>query len=1049
MSDQPHKISRSEAYEHWTARHAKSILFVILTVAAAGVYFAYNLPVSVFPSTDFPRIIIGADNGVMPIEQMTVIVTRQIEEAVNGIQGINRVQSITSRGSAEINLFFDWDTDMGPALDRVNANLARIQPNLPSTLKLNAQRLTFAVFPIMGYSLTSDTIPPTKMWELATYDLRPRLNRLAGVSTVIVQGGQEPEFEVRLDPSRMVQTQSTVQNVLDALQHGNMIDSPGLFEKDQALVLGLVSGQATTPEEISQIVIKTTPANIPVRIGDVGSVQNSVKPIYTIVRANGKPAVLLNVNRQPDANTVDVADEVHDEMEAIKATLPKGVEVQPFYDQSDIVKASIKSVLEAILIGLVLTGVILVLFLRDWGTSLVAGLVIPATIGITLVMLRVLGQSFNLMTLGGLAAAVGLVIDDAIVVVENIVRHRDSGKSRAEAIQAAIHEIAKPLIGSTITPIVVFLPLIAISGVTGIFFRALAITVGSALLASLVLALTWTPTLSHFLIRSKATGHAEHHHEIIEHHGFLGALLRIYVRALHWSLAHPILLTMGMIAVVAGSWFSFQALGTDLLPAMDEGGFILDYWMPAGSSLGETDKVLGQVEALLKSVPEIENTSRRTGLELGLAQVTEAHRGDLTIKLKKERTRSADEIIDELRDKIGAQFPFLKVEFPQLLSDMIGDLTSSPEPIEVKLFSQDPAQLREWSPKLAASMRKIKGVVDVLDGIENTISGPLLTFKVDPSAVARAGLTPEEIQTDASALLQGAPAANPVVLNGHAYTVRVRYPESARASINTIRDTLLVSSNGKTATLGSLAAIQELPGQTEERRENRQTDVAVTARLEGISLGEGVAAVQDAVAKLDIPSTIRVEYGGAYKEQQQSFQDLLVVLVAAVLLVFIVLLLEFRVFAAPIAILASALLSSFGVFAALHLTHTTFNIASFMGLIMVVGIVAKNGILLLDAEEKYHAEHTSAIQAMIWAGGRRLRPILMTALATVAGMIPLALGIGSGAQMLRPLAIAVIGGIVASLLFSLIVTPAVHFFIAGRRRVVAAPIVPAPAPSNG
>ena len=1048
MSDQLPKISRVEAYEHWTARHAKSILFVILTMVGAGVYFAYNLPVAVFPNTDFPRIVVGADNGVMPIEQMTVIVTRQLEEAVNGIQGINRVQSITSRGSAEINLFFDWDTDMNQALDRVNAAVARIQPDLPSTLKLTAQRLTFAAFPIMGYSLTSDTMTPTKLWELATYELRPRLNRLSGVATVVVQGGREPEFEVRLDPSRMVQTGATVQNVLDALQHGNMIDSPGLFEKDQALVLGLISGQATTPEEISQIVIKTTPANIPVRIGDVGSVLESVKPIYTIVRANGKLAVLMNIKRQPDSNTVDVADEVHDEIDAIKKTLPKGVELQPFYDQSDIVKASIQSVLEAILIGLILTGVILVLFLRDWGTSLVAGLVIPATIGITLVILRVLGQSFNLMTLGGLAAAVGLVIDDAIVVVENIVLHRDSGQSRAEAIQSAIKEIAKPLVGSTVTPIVVFLPLIAISEVTGIFFRALAITVGSALLASLALALTWTPTLSHFLIRSKPKGHHEAHHEIIEHHGFLGALVRLYSRVLHWTLAHPILLTLGILAVMAGSWYSFQALGTDLLPHMDEGGFILDYWMPAGSSLAETDKVIMQVEAMLGATPEIEITSRRTGLELGLAQVTEAHRGDITIKLKPDRKRTSDEIVNELREKINAQFPFLKVEFPQLLSDMIGDLTSGPEPIEVKLFSQDPALLREWAPKLAASIEKIKGVVDVLDGIENTISGPLLTFKVDPSAVARAGLTPEEIQTDASALLQGAPAPNPVVLNGRAYTVRVRYPESARASINTIRDTLLVSSNGKTATLGALATIQELPGQTEERRENRQSDVLVTARLEDLSLGEGVQAVQGAVAKLNIPPAIRVEYGGAYKDQQRSFQDLFLVLVSAVVLVFIVLLLEFRVFAAPIAILASALLSSFGVFSALLLTHTTFNIASFMGLIMVVGIVAKNGILLLDAEEKYHARHTSAIQAMIWAGGRRLRPILMTALATVAGMIPLALGIGSGAQMLQPLAIAVIGGIIASLLFSLIVTPAVHYFIAGRRHVVVVPLDPAPAPSN-
>jgi CzcA family heavy metal efflux pump len=1035
MSDLSTQVqSRSERYEHWTSHHAKSIIFVILTLAGAGLYFAYNLPVAVFPNTEFPRIVVGADNGAMPIEQMMVTVTRLLEEAVNGIQGISRVQSTTSRGSAEINLFFDWDTDMNQALDRVNAALARVQPTLPSTLKLNAQKMTFASFPIIGYSLTSDTVPQTKLWELATYDLRPRLNRLSGVATVVVQGGQEPEFEIRVDPSRMVQTGVTVQNILDALQHGNMIDSPGLFEKDKALVLGLVSGQATTPQEISQIVVKTTPANIPVRIGDVATVLESVKPIYTIVRADGKPAVLLNVNRQPDSNTVDVADEVHDEIDAIKKVLPAGVVMEPFYDQSEIVKSSIQSVVEAILIGLALAAVIMILFLRDWGTSLVAGLVIPATLGITLVILRALGQTFNLMTLGGLAAAVGLVIDDAIVVVENIVLHRDAGQDRIEAIQSALREVSKPLIGSTVTPIVVFLPLVAISGVTGVFFRALAVTVGSALLASLALALTWTPTLSHFLLRSKPKGHHEHHHEIIEHHGFLGGVVKVYVRGLHAALAHPILLLVGIAGIIAGSWFTYQSLGSDLLPEMDEGGFILDYLTPAGTSLQETDKILNQVEALLHTVPEIENTSRRTGLQLGPAQITEAHRGDFTIKLKKDRKREADEVINDVREKINAQFPQLEVEFPMLLSDMIGDLTSSPEPIEVKLFSPDVAVLKEWAPKLAHEMRKLNGIVDVADGIENTISGPAMTFKVNPAEVARAGLTPEEIQTDASALLQGAPAANPLVLNGRAYTIRVRYPESARASINTIKDTLLVSSNGKTVTLDGLATVQDLPGQMEQRRENRQTDVVVTGRLKDISLGEGVKEVQDLIAKMNLPSAIRVEYGGLYQQQQSSFQDLLVVLVAAVLLVFIVLLLEFRSFAAPVSILLSALLSSFGVFLALRLTNTTFNIASFMGLIMVIGIVAKNGILLLDAEEKFRGKHASAMQAMIWAGGRRLRPILMTALATVAGMVPLAFGIGSGSQMLQPLAIAVIGGVLASLVFSLIVTPAVSYLIAGRHR---------------
>jgi CzcA family heavy metal efflux pump len=1032
MSDRIFRLDAGE-YEHWTARHAKSIIFVILTLAAAGAYLALNIPVAVFPETDFPRIVIGADNGVTPIDQMLVTVTRVLEEAVNGIQGLDRVQSVTSRGSAEVDLFFSWDADMNQALERVNAALARAQPTLPPTTKLTAQRLTFAAFPIIGYSLTSDTVPQTRLWELATYEMKPRLNRLNGVATVVVQGGQEPEFEIRLDPAKMLQTAVTVPAILDGLKRSNLIDSPGLLEKDQALVLGLVSGQARTPQEIAQIVLKTTPAGLPVSIGDVAQVVNSVKPIYTIVRANGKPAVLLNVNRQPDGNTVDVANEAHAEIEAIRKDLPRGIDLQPFYDQSEIVEASIDSVRDAILIGLILASIIMVVFLRDWGTSLVAGLVIPATIGVTFIVLRVVGQTFNLMTLGGLAAAVGLVIDDAIVVVENVVMHRDHGDGRTKAIRNAIREISKPLVFSTVTPIVVFLPLVAITGVTGVFFRALAITVGVALLASLGLALSWTPTLSHFFIREKPHTRGEVPTEPEESRGLFGGLVRLYAKVLRTALAHPVLLTILIVAVIGGSYFCYQSLGSDLLPAMDEGGFILDYLMPAGSSLAETDKVLLKVQDIINATPEVENTSLRTGLQLGLAQVTEANRGDFTVRLKKKRSRTADEVIADLRLKINEQLPLLDVEFPQLLSDMIGDLTSSPEPVEIKLFSQDQALLREWAPKVADQIKKIKGVVDVLDGIENTISGPAMTFKVDPAAAARAGFTAEEIELDTSALLQGEPADTPLIANDHPYTIRVRYPQRARASINEIRDTLLVNSAGKTSTLGALSAITELPGQTEVRRENLQRDVAVTARLEDLSLGEGIAAVQDAIAKINLPATIRVEYGGAYREQQKSFHDLMIVLILATLLVFTVLLFEFGSFAAPLAIIASALLSTSGVFLALLLTRTTFNIASFMGLIMVIGIVAKNGILLLDADQKFTLQGIPAFEAMVLAGERRLRPILMTALATIAGMVPLALALGAGSQMLQPLAIAVIGGVLASLLFSLIVTPAVHFFIAGRK----------------
>jgi multidrug efflux pump subunit AcrB len=505
-----------------------------------------------------------------------------------------------------------------------------------------------------------------------------------------------------------------------------------------------------------------------------------------------------------------------------------------------------------------------------------------------------------------------------------------------------------------------------------------------------------------------------------------------YERTLRTAIARPVALIVVSLLVIAAAYGSYSLLGSDLLPEMDEGGFILDYIMPAGSSLAETNQVLTGVERILSATPEVESTSRRTGLQLGLAAVTEANTGDISVKLKRSRSRASDEVIADVREKVTKRYPMLDVEFVQLTQDMIGDLTSVPEPIAIKLFSQDPALLKQWAPQVADAITKIHGVVDVLNGIDNTISGPATLFKVDQTMAARAGFTPQEIETNIAAIMQGEPAPTPVVLNDRAYTIRVRFPESTRASVDAIKSTLLVSATGRTGTLGTLAVVEEQPGQTEVRRENLQRNVTVTARLEGIDLGAGVAAAQRAIADLHMPAAVRVAFGGAYEEQQKSFKDLLLVLVLAVVLVFTVLLFEFGDFAAPTAVIASALLSTVGVFVALLVTRTTFNLSSFMGLIMVIGIVAKNGILLLDADQRFRRDGLSPQDSMIRAGERRLRPIMMTALATVAGMIPLSLGWGAGSQMLQPLAIAVIGGILASMVLSLVITPAVHYFLAGR-----------------
>ncbi len=946
----------------WFQRLSRPILFLIVSLMLVGAYLAFTIPVAVFPNTDFPRIVIGIDNGVMPIDQMLVVITRPIEEAVNSVPGLRKVQSITSRGSAEVDLFFDWNSDMILTLQRVDAVVARMQAELPPTAKVETHRLTFASFPILGYSLTSDMIPQNRLWEIATYDIKPRVNRLDGVASVLVQGGRVPEFQVTPDPARLLTAGITVNDILEAIRRTNLIDSPGLIENNHQLVLGLISGQVRTPEQIGQIVVKSSTAGIPIRLGDIAKIAPSVAPVYTMVTANGKPAVLLSVHRQPDSNTLDVANEVHSQIEEIRPTLPPGVHIEPFYDQSTIVHESIASVRDAVLLGLLLSSVILVLFLRDWGTSLVAGLVIPATLLITFIVLRLTGESFNLMTLGGLAAAVGLVIDDAIVVLENIVLHRDAGQGRFEAIQSALQEMTIPLIGSTITPIVVFLPLISITGVTGSFFRALAVTMTVSLFTSLLLALSWTPTLSQYLVRQRETPIAESSSssgddaaallalEEAQLSGFFGRIVAFYARAMEAVLKRPLLLAGSSVVIVILAFVCYKALGSDLLPEMDEGGFILDYFTPSGSSLAESDRILQHIEEIVRSQPEVENTSRRTGLQLGLAAVTEANRGDFTVKLKSDRKRDIDEVISDIRSE-------------------------------------------------------------------------------NPAVAARAGFTPEEIAVDAAAILEGEPASTPVVVNDRAYTIRVRFPEQARATLDRMSNTLLTSATGRTATLGSLATVGSDPGQTEIRRENLQRLVEVTGRFEGVDLGSGITAVKKAVDDLHLPPSVRVEYGGTYAEQMKSFGDLLMVLLLALVLLFVVLLFEFRTFSAPTAILGSALLSTFGGLLALLVTRTTFNVASFMGMIMVVGIVAKNGILLLDAEHRFRDLGFSAEESMIQAGRRRLRPIAMTALATVAGMLPLAFAIGKGSQMLKPLAITVVGGILSSMVLSLIFTPAIHFYL--------------------
>jgi len=944
-------------------------------------------------------------------------VTRPIEEAMNGIPGILRIRSTTQRGAAAINLFFDWRTDIVQTLLLVQARLSHLPTPLPASASIRrVDRFTFAVFPVAGYSVISDTRDPASLRDIATYTIRPRLARLAGVAEVAVAGGKVREYHVTADPQRLTARNVSVQQVADSVRNANIIASPGLIDENHHLELALVSGQAREAAELNSIVVSSI-NGAPVTVADVATVESGAEPQYTIVTADGHPAVLLNITRQPSANTVAVVDEVKAELDRLRGQLPKDVRIAPFYDQSLLVREAIRSVRDSILVGLLLSVGILFAFLRNWGTTVVAILVIPVTILATFLAMWVVGLSFDLMTLGGVAAAIGLVIDDAIVVVENIYTHLAAGQSRREAIQSAVSEIAGPIVGSTITPVVVFLPLTLLTGVTGVFFRSLALTMTVALLTSLVLALTLTPVLAQ---RFVSAGSSPQRRE--EGGRVLGAITKRYEWLLDHALGHPTLVVAVIVVVGLISYLIYRRLGSEFLPPFDEGAFVLDYVAPPGTSLAETDRILQHVERMLKETPEVESYSRRTGLELGLS-ITEPNTGDFMVKLKPGRKRPTDEVTDDLRKDIETSEPSLRVEFLGILSDLIGDLTISPSPVEIRLYSEDAAATQRKAKEVREAIDKVPGIVDSFDGV--VISGPAVTFRVDPQRAARFGVNATEIADTVATAMTG-DASSAILQQGRPIPVRVVLPASFRTSLDTLRGLYVRSSSGGVFRIDQVADIEYDPGQAEIQREGMRQSVAVTARLSRSDLGTAIQAVQKAVAEnVKLPPGMTMEYQGLYREQQASFRELAITLILAICLVFVVLLLEFRSLSHPIAIVGGAVLALSGVLLALLVTRTTLNVVSLMGMIMVVGIVAKNGILMLDAVEDHLQAGENLKESLLRSGRRRFRPVLMTSLAAILGMLPLALAFGAGADLLQPLAIAVIGGLTVALVLSLVVTPTI------------------------
>jgi CzcA family heavy metal efflux pump len=1015
------------ALARFVQAHGRAVSLVVLAFAAAGLLFIFELPIAIFPQTDFPRVVVLVDNGITPVDVQMVTVTRPIEEAVRIVPGITMIRSVTARGSTEISVFFRWDVDIRDAQHLVQGRIAQITPSLPSSCRFYINRLTFSVFPMLGFSITSPTRTQADLWDLAYYNLAPRMYRIAGVAETRIVGGRPPEYHVLVDPEKLNSYGMPLTRVVDAIRSSNIIASAGMVQENYHLYLTTVTGLLRQKDQIEDLVVDVV-RGTPVLVRNIATVELSDRPIYNIVSADGRRAVLINVLQQPDGNAVEIADAVNRELREIRKQLPPDIQLSTFYDQSILVRDSIGGVAESILIGLGLSVAVLVGFLKSWRTTFVAALVIPIAVLIAIVCMKLFHMSFNLMTLGGLAACIGVVIDDAIVMVENIIVHMSMGQAPGEAARSAIEELTPALTGSTLTPIVVFAPLVFLGGITAVFFRALALTMVTALLASLFLAIFFTPVLAARFFKPRP-GPAETSVEQAEQAGE-GRILRFltarYEAALHWSLGHPRLVLAGAGTVLAATVLLYFNLPSGFLPDMDEGAFVLDYRTPPGTSLEETDRILRHVEQFLKETPEIESYSRRTGARLALA-IAEPNTGDFLVRLKRARKRSLDEITSELRHKIISSEPAIEVEFPHILEDLVGDLAWSPQPIEIKIHHDDERVYKEVARRIEQWLPNVRGVVDI---VNRTIPiGPAVNFRVDLEKAQRAGFRVQDVADLQAAILDGTLASN-MIRGDRLIGIRVRYPLEFRSSTGKLKSLLLTSPTGQTVPLASIAHIETDEVTYEIRRENLRNISAVTARLEGRDLGSAVEEIRRRLPQeVELPSGTDIEYGGLFQIQQESFLGLAQVLLTSILLIFIILVFEFRSFSHPMAILAATILCSFGSLLALYLTRTALNVSSFMGAIMVIGIVHKNGILMLDSEKEFSERGFGLRDAIFHAGRRRLRPILMTALATLFGMLPLAIGVGSGAQMLQPLAIAVMGGVSVSLVLSLLVTPVLFFLL--------------------
>ncbi|MHB2152806.1 efflux RND transporter permease subunit [Calditrichota bacterium GD2] len=999
----------------FSVENKRALVFSALFLAVIGFYLIYQIPEGVFPDATFPRIMVIADYGLAPLKEVEMEIAKPIEEAVMMVEGVRNVRATISRGSAEINVDFQWDQDMFRAYQLVQAAVSGIQHELPPGIQLEVRRFTTSTYPVAGYSLTSDKLDLLQLRDLAIYTIRPQLASIPGIFNIEVMGGHQREYWVNIDPQKLAAFRLDYRQIKAALQKTNRLSFVGRLNETHKLYLNIADNRFLNLDDIKKTIVAYRDQT-PVTLAQIATVEPAVKETFIACESNLKPAVLVTIIKQPKTNAVAIMNQVEQRWQELARVLPPDVHVQKWYDMTDFIKRSIRSVRDAILLGALLTMIILLLFLKRLRITLLTAVIIPIALLITFIFIKLFGMNLNLMSLGGLAASIGILVDNAIVVVENIERYLEQGKPKKEAVILATGEIIPPLLGATLTTLVVFIPLIFLTGVPGIFFRALASTLSIAIFVSMLLAVFLTPALAVIFIstRPKKPGR------------FLPQIIAVQQRGLRFLLRRPVatLLFIALLGLIAVT--SYLRIPSGFLPEWDEGTIVHDYLAPPGSSIEGTKSMLKSVAQFIMSLPDVEAYSLRTGRSLAHPR-THANDGDFVINLKKGHKLSSFEIMDMIREFDARHEPRLEPELFQVLPDRLNDLSGEIAPIVIKVFGKNLRLIQEVAARIADSLKQVDGAVDVYRGFSR--GEPELTIRVNPEAVGRFGLTVDEVQNAIRFALWGE-VATTMMQGLKVVPVRIRYPKTDFNHMEKIRRLpLYLSRIDRVVELQELAHIEKVPGKTDMDHENLVQVANVKAHISGRDLGSVIGDVKTMLNRIPLPPGVTIRIGGQYESQQRAFRELILILLFGALLVYTILLFEFKSFRTAAVILLGTALSVSGVFVLLLITGIPLDISAFMGMIMIIGVVVNNGILFIDYAEKFLKETPDVARALLKAGQVRLRPILMTTLSTIFGFLPLALALGEGSEMLQPLAVSMIGGMSLSVALSLFLIPGMYWIV--------------------